>query len=1181
MSIPELTRVLQNEYSPVDFLDLAGNLAADKLSSFVEETIDFSASIAEVHPKIYRGSAKGVEAIGIYAVEIHQSTLKTGFKKRRQIANAIININDHNDALIAFYSPEASTWRLGFVRGYKYDSLETLREFHVGQKIAIRTAKEQLSKAYNLPNTTELGERSVKLNEAFSVESVSDNFYKQFKLDHFDAIVSKLIDQGESKKNAEDLTVLFTIRIMFLGFVQKKGWLDDDQNFLQNLLKVYGQQLNHSGFYEHWLKTLFFNALNGFSNNINGKDLPDQIRSTFKMLPYLNGGLFQEHEVDKCKYAIPDEQIQNFFAFLFSYNFTIEENTLHEQSLELNPELLGVIFERLVNKANGAIYTPRTEVDFMCRMSLIKWLQQNLGGDNTPEDRDLFELFFREKDGSKVFDDDQKRDSLSITQKQEIIVKLKTLAICDPAVGSGAFPVGMMHVLNEVCESLGDDNSDQARYERKKRIIRRSLYGVEANEWAVWICQLRLWLSLFIDAPDELRRSFTPILPSLDFKILHGDSIVQMIGDTIIPIEGHAAIDSSSKKKVTELRKLKADFFNNQLPDSVSLNMILGAEVSLAKAIIIEQRNEKFSELQILRQKEMVTQQSLLGENPDKIVQQALGDADEQAYLTEISRMDKMLGALTNRPKTIWSISFAEVFADKGGFDIVIGNPPYVRQEDISDPLSLIPDQQAYKQKLAEVVNLDYWPTKNFNMFKRISGLNAQSDLYIYFYLHSLKLLNQGGIHAFICSNSWLDVGYGVWLQQFLLNKVQVHAIYDNHARRSFSGADVNTIITIMNAPSKTPKQSYKFVAFKRPFEEAIITENLLAIERVHGVQKRDVFRVYTVLPQKLLSEGTEDNKFIGGKWGGMYLRAPEILFTIIEKADRKLKKLKDLADAVPGCYSGINDFFYINEATVDKYHIESEYLLPLLRNTRSISSLNFVNNKQDYVLAIPAMPKNQLGPNVERYIRWGESRTTRERQKTKAGIPWPKTATASSRKYWYSIPEKNLLPTKIFMQYVVGEKFCAPYSNKVIVSDRCYHRIFAHSNIDELALTASLNSTLTFLFVMIGRSGLGQGALKFETTDAKMLKIFYPDSDQTLERMKELLPDLGKRLPKSIFIECGIDPESKVPIEEQEPKPLPDRAALDEVIFNDLGLSEKERKEVYRAVCQLVYNRLTKAQSV
>ena len=230
----------------------------------------------------------------------------------------------------------------------------------------------------------------------------------------------------------------------------------------------------------------------------------------------------------------------------------------------------------------------------------------------------------------------------------------------------------------------------------------------------------------------------------------------------------------------------------------------------------------------------------------------------------------------------VWEIDFAEIFGDKGGFDIVIGNPPYVRQEKISPPNKTkaevtLEDKRRYKEKLIESVK---------NRFPVIEKIDKKSDYYIYFYFHGLSLLNEKGVFCFITSNSWLDVEFGKDLQEFLLKYVPIIAIYDN-PKRSFEHADINTIIALFGAPKieeksieglKIERNTWpmlnhvaKFVMFKKPFEEVLTSENLIEIDRIdvkvkhkgltdlvcNIINTKD-FRVFPILQEDLLADGWE-----------------------------------------------------------------------------------------------------------------------------------------------------------------------------------------------------------------------------------------------------------------------------------------------------------------------------------
>ena len=224
----------------------------------------------------------------------------------------------------------------------------------------------------------------------------------------------------------------------------------------------------------------------------------------------------------------------------------------------------------------------------MCRLALVHWLDKN----SSIEKREFYYEFFREGGTGSEHDDDQKDGNFSANEIRELLNLLESVTVCDPAAGSGAFEVGMLHVINETIERLladdkcPDDITKKSGYECKKAIIANSLYGVEVKRWAVWINQLRLWLTLFIDRPDEMKMSLSPLLPSLNFKIRRGDSLVQRIGKKLFPVHGHADLTPAIKKKITDLKKAKLDFFYNRGPEE---ELVKQLEYKVFRAIIQSQ----------------------------------------------------------------------------------------------------------------------------------------------------------------------------------------------------------------------------------------------------------------------------------------------------------------------------------------------------------------------------------------------------------------------------------------------------------------------------------------------------------------------------------------------------------------------------------------------------------------
>lgn len=598
----------------------------------------------------------------------------------------------------------------------------------------------------------------------------------------------------------------------------------------------------------------------------------------------------------------------------------------------------------------------------------------------------------------------------------------------------------------------------------------------------------------------------------------------------------------------------------------------------------------------------------------------------------EIERLREFKGSLAEPGKKplVWDIDFAEIFGDKGGFDIVIGNPPYVRQEKIAPPNRLRneisgEDKGQYKEKLVRSVKTHLPSIKNFD---------RKSDYYVYFYFHGLSLLNEKGVFCFITSNSWLDVGYGRDLQEFLLKYVPIKAIYDNQAKRSFEHADVNTIIALFGAPQREERgkckwpaffNMAKFVMFKKPFEEVLNSENLIEID-LHSPDEASLFprvlntphfRVYPIKQENLLEEGWEypedqdrtllkgkfeSGRYVGNKWGGKYLRAPDIFFTILEKGKGKLVRLGDIAEVRFGIKTGANEFFYVEDVTekiglvelpriqnlrhfrsleeVKKaglrvvrpskfgkntkdylpFLVEAEYLKPVIKSPRELKTIVVRKEDLKYRVIMCHRSREELKKGrafILDYIQWGEKQGYHERP------------SCAGRPKWWDLGERE--PAKTNANYLVNEVVRA-YVGKFFVSDD-----FQEIHTEE-EIAPSLNSTLFWLFQNVfGRASFGGGLLKVQTYEFRTSEVFW---DRTISsKLSDSFSFLSTRPTLPVFSELGFD--AGKPIHEQEPNPLPDRKALDDIVFDALNLTQEERKEVYWSVAELVKNRPEKARSV
>jgi hypothetical protein len=1008
-----------------------------------------------------------------------------------------------------------------------------------------------------------------KWKKAFSVERVTEEFFERYK-EIFFKLRDELHKQRIPSKESHEFTLQFLNRIMFIYFISKKNWLEKSKfvDWLWSSYKELGK-FNSNEFYEEWLKQVFLKAFNNRANEIKG--LPDEVVKVISNVPYLNGGLFRENDLDNLKVQISDRMFQKILEFFESYNFTIKEDMPLESEVAVDPQMIGYVYESLANVAEeiydrndlGIFYTPRVEVDFMCRRSLVEYLSKNLS--EIPKEK-FYHL---------IFDPLEEKDKIENWFTKENLWRkledtLNNLSVVDPACGSGAFLVGMLNVVSEiykmVYKRIGSSLTDFAL---KNRVIQYSLYGVDVMPWAIHAAELRLWLQLIVETDfkkEELRQH--PLLPNLNLNLRVGDSLVQEIGGISFNLRTNN-LKEHLKKKLEALKQEKRKYFENsptakfKTPEEVKEEEIrLFEEIiderieSLEAEIQVLEKNVKMAKSQVTLAGENITDEKRVEENEEKI----------EINNKEIEKLKSVKQHLKDPEKKpfVWDVDFAEIFSDKKGFDIVVGNPPYVRQEMITPPNRLkseitTEEKKKYKEKLIESVK---------ERFPVVKDLGKRSDYYIYFYFHGLSLLNINGTFCFITSNSWLDVEYGKGLQEFLCKYVPITAIYDN-PKRSFTHADVNTIIALFGAPEAKQrslgdwlsgmnggneriwpniKSVAKFVMFKKPFEEVLSSQNLVNIENVKvkvkgegitelvkNVVSTNDYRVFPAVQEDLLEDGWEypdgykngrfkSGSYEGNKWGGKFLKAPDIYYKILEKGENKICHLSDLAKISTGMITGDNAKYYKKRT---KDFDSDEYSL-VFKSPREVNKINLTS--ADAVSIIRTK-------NIPFKIR-------------------------KSRLLWVDLR---------------GDKHICHYNASDLPFEHNFYGIDSRETGEEKLLCSILNSSLSyFLIEILGRRGLGGGAIRLVRVDLLNFPLLKVSNDKELVN---IFDKISGREIKSVFEELGINPGK--PIREQEPKPLLDRTELDNIIFDELGLTHEERKEVYWSVCELVKQRIDKAKSL
>ncbi|RJQ55922.1 MAG: hypothetical protein C4521_00975 [Actinobacteria bacterium] len=604
--------------------------------------------------------------------------------------------------------------------------------------------------------------------EAFSVERVAKRFYIEFKALR-DRLVEVLKDEnqdnalligGESDSEVSRYVTRNLGRILFLWFLQSKGWLNGDNRYFLNLFEERCRIDPSHNFFASSLLPLFFDAM--------AVPVDDRSAAAHSLgdIPYLNGGLFlrTHFEEQLCAEGQPPVTLPNtvfdpqehrsasptVLGLLRGYRFTTRESTPDDQSVDPDPELLGKVFENLNEEEgrhqSGTYYTPREIVRFMCRETIDGYLQ-----DETGFAPDVFEALREE-----ALDPEATDFHLPAAKRARIDKALASVTVCDPAVGSGAFAVGMLQEILQLRRGLYHsadvltDPGGQQVSEWKREIVTNSLYGVDINPEAIEITQLRLWLTLVIDAdrPEPL--------PNLDFRFVAGDSLIDRVGSTrfseSLPREGEVKLrlDWTGADDLatieTELEELRRSFAETEGASAAQKlrTRIKELQTSAVRAQIdaaIAEVKEQL-QVQISMAAEAGSRYGARGRQNSRQAQRAVSRLENELAELESAHSSLDPWAPFMKPM-MWPVEFPEVF-EAGGFDIVVANPPYVRQEAL-----LAADQEAYKETFPDVYA-------------------GTADLLVFFYARALHILKDGGHIGFITSNKYMRAGYGEGLRGFL-----------------------------------------------------------------------------------------------------------------------------------------------------------------------------------------------------------------------------------------------------------------------------------------------------------------------------------------------------------------------------------------------------------------------------
>ena len=660
--------------------------------------------------------------IGLFAFEIKSGTnLQLNRVGLRSLVKSYIRYNV-DAALVVYY--DTSHWRMSLICDLKGDNTAPKRFTYVfgSANESYRTAACQLAKMPEKPSFKDI-------KEAFSVEKLSKDFFNGYKA-QYERFCANI---GGKDKWQRDYVKKMMGRLVFLQFLQKKGWMGvpadrqdwtgGDLLYTQNLIKRYA---GNNRLLSDILEPLFFETLN--KPRVN--DLADAKLGNNIKIPYLNGGLFDKDELDKKDIDFSYDYFAELMDFFSQYNFTIDENDPYDAEIGIDPEMLGHIFENLLedNKDKGAFYTPKEIVQYMCRQSLIEYLQSKFG-----KHKEIENLINLHDTGDRL--DPHNFISQNAEQIERFLDEVK---ICDPAIGSGAFPMG---ILNEIFHAKLALDMTLNRAETKKNIIQNSIYGVDIEQGAVDIARLRFWLSLVVD--DDIPQP----LPNLDYKIVCGNSLLSRYALDLhfddVFMEYNKGKKETDRMSLVKYKQLVADYTNTS--DHAKKDEFRRTIEDIKGAFRTELSKKEFLKLiNIKRQISDLEAPMLFGERTQK------EKDDLKKYKSQLAKLEQDQADILNNKlyenAFEWRFEFPALLDDNGdfmGFDIVIGNPPYLRIQGIRDTNSAFAE---------ELVN-------------KYNSATGSFDLYVTFAERGLQIINREGVVNYIMPVKWTNAAFGKGLR--------------------------------------------------------------------------------------------------------------------------------------------------------------------------------------------------------------------------------------------------------------------------------------------------------------------------------------------------------------------------------------------------------------------------------
>ena len=801
-----------------------------------------------------------------------------------------------------------------------------------------------------------------KIKEAFSVEKVTKEFYEDIANWYFWAVEHcRFPKDAEAEENGRNVAVIRLItRMIFIWFMRERGLVPKELFKEKNIQAVLKNITPDTPtYYRAILQNLFFATLStkkeerqfrderrfnkGWNKDYGNQyvyryhDLfanPEKIKDYFGNIPFLNGGLFECLDDGKNDVYIDgfterkkeyQPEVPNFLFFsgekkadlnsyygtkgktykvwgllniLSSFNFTIDENTPDDADIALDPELLGRVFENLLasfnpetsttaRKATGSYYTPREIVDYMVTESLKEYFKTHLPEVNSI-DQKLKTLFSIGSEGNPF----------NKCESKKLIELIESVRIVDPAVGSGAFPMGtlnkMVFILNkvdpgnelwkqaqlgaaeaipdpQVCrntkkqieEFFKDKNAD---YGRKLYLIQKCIYGVDIQQIAVEIAKLRFFISLLVDETIDKSKENWGIepLPNLDFKIMQGNSLIsEFLGidfDNGQATQGQVGMLFAEKEDdlIKTFEQKKNEFQNESDKDKKTAleNEVEDLMIKIFESKIQKQRTDYFRQMEEIEKKYATL--------PNKKTRDEIIAKEKQKFSKktgfDLENIEKQLREFTGKIKTkpffAWKLYFAEVF-EKGGFDIVIANPPYVKE---------------YVNRAA------------FDGLRGSPYYQGKMDIWYLFACKGIDVLKDKGILTFIAQNNWVTSHGASKMRNKVIQDTQILSLIDFGAFKIFE-AGIQTMVMIFKR--STDSENYSFDC-RRLLGNELIIDDVIALINMESNSKAEY-----------LTSKIQRDQFINKLLTFSSSDIQSILEKISEKSDFSLDPKKEVAQGI------------------------------------------------------------------------------------------------------------------------------------------------------------------------------------------------------------------------------------------------------------------------------------------